>query len=82
MNQKFVLPFIFICLLSACNNPSVEELIQEKDLLQLYKLECEIREKEGKNINTEKCRKVVAASVEIAKQKIPNSNQQNTANSP
>lgn len=69
--KKYILLTPVVLFITSCDVASVDELVKDRGLLQLYKLECEALEKKGKSIDIEKCRNVVSASVRIAKESMP-----------
>ena len=56
----FLTPFIF--LLGACGTPSVDDLIEDQELLAEITVECTTMMMQGKDTNTEECKNAQLAT--------------------
>lgn len=65
--KKVILTTSLIGLLTACGAPSVEDLIEDPELLIKISQECQMLTMQGKDANTEECNNAKEAGVQMSK---------------
>ena len=65
--KKNLLALPLVLLLTACSDPSVEDLIEDPELLGEIYQECQLKQMQGKDTNTEKCNNAKVAMQKMAK---------------
>ncbi|WP_299267172.1 EexN family lipoprotein [uncultured Psychrosphaera sp.] len=63
--KKLLLIAPFALLLTACGTPSVEDLVEDQELLTEVSLECTKLMMEGKDTNTEECKNAALAQKKV-----------------
>jgi hypothetical protein len=64
--KKFFLVVPFACLMTACGDPSVEDLLGDPELLGKTMQECEEKMAQGKGDDSESCKIVTEAQKKMA----------------
>jgi len=65
--KKLFLALPFVCLITACGDPSVDDLIEDPELFGKVFQECIVKSAQGKEDDSEKCKSAAEAQKKMAK---------------
>lgn len=65
--KRFVLNIPVILILTACGEPSVDDLIEDPELLAEVAQECQLMQMQGKDVDTEECNNAKEAVSKMTK---------------